>query len=231
MLAQPYYDRMASLLRVSDPAKKAYLVEQLDDFEEIGRLTRTVRLSEPRSRLAIKAKLASKNPLPYVTRLTCSRQDALAFLEKNPVAPLILFHYAQLKWGWNAERHLGEDGDALEALAAEPDPQQAFRVAAQAAAEQLSGQVLLGRGGPRRKPDEAIAIAAEHILDIYQTVTGKVPGVSVRPGTETPEEQIRGPAVEFLLGGLELMGFTISRGNARLLIDGYRRRHNEPIDE
>lgn len=230
MVEQPTYDRIASLLGVSDPAKKAYLAEQLLDFEEIGRLTRTVRLSEPRSRLAIRATLAAKNPLFYVTRLTGPRQDALTFLRKDPVASLLLFHWAQLQWGWNAERHLGEDGDALEALAAEPDPQQAFRYAALAATKQLSGQALEGRGGPRRKPDEAIAIAAEHILDIYQTVTGKVPGVSVRPGTETPEEQIRGPAVEFLCGGLELMGFTISRGNVRLLIDGYRRRHNEPTD-
>ncbi len=176
---------------------------------------------------------AHRNPVPMTKALVSAevtRDEAWHVVDTNATAVILLYHYARMIWGDQAERHLGKEGDALDHLRACPDPADAIKASAERALNVLEPNRSRGRGGRRNTRDTALKLASEHILDVYVTITRKLPSVSVLSKSKNPAVQIKGPAVEFLESCLEVMGLRTSRPTLRRCIGDYRGKMQPPSD-
>ena len=174
-----------------------------------------------------------KNPGPMTEGLVgadVTRDEAWHVVDTDATAVILLYHYARMIWGDQAERHLGKEGDALDHLRACPDPADALKASAKRALKVLEPKRLRGRGGHRNTRDTALKLANEHILDVYVTITRQLPSLSVLSKSKNPAVQINGAAVEFLKIWLEFMGLRTSRATLRRCIEDYRRRMQPPSD-
>ena len=117
---------------------------------------------------------AYKNPVSMTEALAgadVTRDEAWLVVDTDATAVILLYHYARMIWGDQAERHLGKEGDALDHLRACPDPANAIKASAKRALKVLDPQRPRGRGGRRNTRDTALKLANEHILDVYVTIT------------------------------------------------------------
>lgn len=219
------FQNQVAWLKIVDPGTTLYLWDQLNSLGDIGGRIKGVRLGESPSRLVRQLDNVVRTPSRMLDELIRDeRSSAESFIDHDTVAPLVLYQYASQRWGRLAEKHLHQGGDVLTALATEPEPEEAIRNAAEAARRLMQEHTEKGKGGRRHKRDEALSMAAKHVLEIYQTITGRLPGVSIQSNVESQEEQIRGKTVEFLYDCLGLMGFHTSRPTLRRLIETFRKR-------
>ena len=215
---------IVTCLDIKDQYLRSYLQWQVEQFPETGKTMRTLQRRASPSEMIRKLHAIVRNPQLFLGRIFgsgVSEKDANRFLDSDPVAPLILFQYATKKSPARPERHLGQDGDIVSLLLIEVDRDSAIQQAALDTIQILKPHVGHGRGGNRRKRDVALALAAEHVLEVYRVVAGKMPNVTVVAAVSDPEAQIQGIAVEFLDCGLEMMGLKTSRATLRRLIDDY----------
>ncbi len=218
------FRHIVTCLDIKDQYLKSYLQGQVEQFPETGKMMRTLQRRASPSEMFRKLRAIVRNPQLFLGRIFgsgVSEKDANRFLDSDPVAPLILFQYATQKSPARPERHLGQEGDIVSLLLQEVDRDSAIRQAALDTIQILKPHAGHGRGGNRHKRDIALALAAEHVLEIYRVVARKMPTVTVVPAVKGPEVQIQGIAVEFLDCGLEMMGFKPSRATLRRLIDDY----------
>lgn len=174
-----------------------------------------------------------KNPGPMVEALAgaeATRDESWHVVDTDATAVVLLYHYARMIWGDQAEHHLGKEGDALDHLRACPDPADAIKTSATRALNVLEPKRSRGRGGHRNTRDTALTLASEHILDVYVTITRRPPPLSVLSKNKNPAVQIKGAAVDFLDICLEIMGLRTSRPTLRRCIEDYRRRMQLPSD-
>lgn len=217
--------RLQQFVGPLDGWRLVYLRELVRDMPEQAQSFKNARTPARPSELARKFQRFRRDPERLVRDLAgpgVTRSEAWQKIQANAVYTRFLYLYSQIVWGDQGDRHLGEEGDALDHLRSSPEPIENVVAAMDLALQQLERQRPRGRGGTRRSRDSALQLACEHILDIYATITGKAPSFSVLTRDKNPEVQIKGPAVEFLEIGLSIMGLSASRPTLRRCIEAHR---------
>ncbi len=228
---------VAQLQRVLGPLARwqaAYLHQMVLLLPDHAASFKSARPAARPSELIRALERTYKNPGPMTEGLVgadVTRDEAWHVVDTDATAVILLYHYARMIWGDQAERHLGKEGDALDHLRACPDPANAMKASATRALKVLEPKRLRGRGGHRNTRDTALKLANEHILDVYVTITRQLPSLSVLSKSKNPAVQIKGAAVDFLEICLEIMGLRTSRPTLRRCIEDYRRRMQPPSDQ
>lgn len=234
MMAQPSPEdlekacqQLQHLLGTRHGWQAAYLSEQVLFLPELASSFKSTRPAIRTSELSRKLHQVTKNPIPMIRALIgpgVTRKEAWRCIETNAIAVILLYYHARITWGSRAERRLGRNGTALDHLRKRADPAGALKAAAQIALQNFDPGRPRGRGGIRRRRDTALDLAAEHVLDVYTTITREAPSVSVLTRSKNPSVQIKGKAVQFLEICLKIMGLQTSRATLRRCIESYRRK-------
>ena len=200
-----------------DKPWRQYVEYQIRQMPDIGRSLKRATTVDAASEIDRRLERIAANPERVTSVLLGSREEAQSVIQRVDAIQILLFHYAQTITPANPERHLGIHGDVLDLLAAEANPGETLGQVTREVLCLRVGMTRSGRGGGRHHRHQAISMAAEHVLEIYKSVTGNLPGVSVIPGGP-----IKGLAVDFLKHCLGLLGLSVSDGTIRRLIDSYR---------
>ncbi len=217
--------RLQQLVGPLDGWRLVYLRELVQEMPEQAQSFKNARTPARPSELARKFQRFRRDPERLVRDLAgpgVTRSDAWQKIQANAVYARFLYFYARIVWSDQGDRHLGEEGDALDHLRSSSEPIENVVAATDLALRQLERQRPRGRGGTRRSRDSALQLACEHILNIYVTITDKAPSFSVLTREKNPEVQIMGPAVEFLRICLSIMGLPATRPTMRRCIEAHR---------
>jgi len=216
------------LLKLEHPWQFRHLREVLASLPDTAASVRTIHFEKPLWSAEVFLRQVEANP---GRRLRLLLKPTAGELQDEVFAKMLQHHrgLAQLHYHvaklisptGNAEEEL-KKGSARIALLAFEDNVVLIGNAAKSARLILANDIRRGKGADRRSRDTPRDLFVSHLLEFYRDVTGKLPGVTNKPGVK----RIEGPAVQFLRLALPRFGFQATTGSTmRRWIDEFRRWH------
>lgn len=194
-------DQVAATLRVEDPRKRALLARELSRVPELAYLVRTLKWPAPPSATASEFNSLVSACDRILNFLSHGADEDVPHHELSAAAVA----YRLLRWQialeiepQHPERAI-QEGTANAAIRRHGAAVNTVRGAALLAQRGVKATVAPGRGGRRHTRDVALGTTVDHLLDIYERVSGRQPATT-----------IGGPTMRFLEICLPLLGWNLT---------------------